>query len=152
MKREGVAPGMIVYTCLLQTCIRSKQIHKALSIYEDMKIQGVRGDKVTFNTLVNGCVYAKQLDSAYAIAQDSFSLNVRLAEDVYNNLLRNLISSRDPSKIQWAADLCHQMKRKGIEPEYSLYSQLVKNLYGEAKSQPKSNAPYRRPVLAEKNF
>jgi pentatricopeptide repeat protein len=37
MKKEGVRPGLIVYTCLIQTCIKSRQIVIAQQIFNDMK-------------------------------------------------------------------------------------------------------------------
>jgi hypothetical protein len=96
-----------------------------------MKSRKVKGDHVTFNTLVNGCVYGRQLESAYQICLDSFALKVKLAGDVYNNLLQNLVNSRDSVKLEWAAKVCHNMKSIGVEPEYNVYSKVVKQLYGE---------------------
>lgn len=54
MKKEGVRPGLIVYTCLIQTCIRCEQVNLAHQIYTDMKNQGIKADQVTFNTLLQG--------------------------------------------------------------------------------------------------
>ena len=82
-----------------------------------MRRVGVKGDKVLYNTLVNGCVYGKNVDAAYNVCLDSFAMNVKLAEDVYNNLLKNLMYSKDHTKISWAVDVSERMKSKGIQPE-----------------------------------
>jgi len=125
-----------------------------------MKKSRVKGDHVTFNTLVNGCVYGRQLEQAYQICMDAFSLKVKLAGDVYNNLLQNLVNSKDSTKFEWAAKVCHNMKSIGIEPEYNIYSKVVKQLYGEnTNPQPgqyrkftNSRRNNRDRALTEKNY
>ncbi len=44
MKDWKIKPGLIVYTCLIQTCIKSGDIKTALEKFEDMKKEGVYGD------------------------------------------------------------------------------------------------------------
>ena len=56
MKKESVKPGLIVYTCLIQTCIKAKQLKTAQQIFNDMKLNSVKGDAITFSTLINGCI------------------------------------------------------------------------------------------------
>lgn len=36
MKRRGVKPGLVVYTCLLQTCLRTKNPDKAEELFSEM--------------------------------------------------------------------------------------------------------------------
>lgn len=44
MKDRRIKPGLIVYTCLIQTCIKSNEIEIALQKFKDMKSDGITGD------------------------------------------------------------------------------------------------------------
>jgi pentatricopeptide repeat protein len=37
MKREDIQPGLIVYTCLIQSCIKAKDIIKAEQLFDEMR-------------------------------------------------------------------------------------------------------------------
>jgi len=37
MKLSKIKPGLIVYTCLIQTCIKSHQLKNAIGLFKDMK-------------------------------------------------------------------------------------------------------------------
>lgn len=48
MKVAGVKPGIIVYTCLIQTCLKANQLKTALGLFKDMKNEGIQPDSVTY--------------------------------------------------------------------------------------------------------
>jgi len=48
MVENGSKPGVIVYTNLMQACIKDKKIEKAIDFYEKMKVQGIQCDKVCY--------------------------------------------------------------------------------------------------------
>ncbi len=81
MKRENIAPGLIVYTCLIQTCIKARQFGTAMEIFKEMKSGGIKGDDVTYNTLINGCMTGKQtqIDIVYELVLDSLKEGVQLS-------------------------------------------------------------------------
>jgi pentatricopeptide repeat protein len=54
MKREGVKPGLVVYTCLIQTCVRNNLCEEAEQLFREMQIGGIKPDAVTFATLIKG--------------------------------------------------------------------------------------------------
>lgn len=48
MHKERVRPGHIVYTCLIQTCIKARQLGTALEVFDEMKSNNIKGDSVTY--------------------------------------------------------------------------------------------------------
>lgn len=54
MKVASVKPGLIVYTCLIQTCISADRITKAEELFQQMKCERVKPDAVMFATLIKG--------------------------------------------------------------------------------------------------
>lgn len=56
MKHSNVKPGLIVYTCLIQSCIRASQIDTAVKLFKEMQSSGIKPDAVTFATLIKGLI------------------------------------------------------------------------------------------------
>ena len=54
MRISNVRPGLIVYTCLIQTCICLGSIEKAEELFQRMKYERVKPDAVMFATLIKG--------------------------------------------------------------------------------------------------
>ena len=91
MHKEDIRPGLIVYTCLIQGCIKLKYPEKILPIYKDMQANKISGDTVLFNTLISGLLFNGYLIEAIDFTLDTLDKNIFLNSDVYHNLLRNLV-------------------------------------------------------------
>lgn len=111
MQKLGVAPGIVVYTCVIQTCIRAKQILTAVDKYDDMKRRKVLGDSVTFSTLLKGCVQFKKHEHALRILEDALANNVYIAKDVADAVIEGVLGSQTPDKDQRVLAVREQLKR-----------------------------------------
>ncbi len=83
MKLLGIKPGLIVYTCIIQACIKHKKIHLILPLYDEMKNNNVKGDTVFYNTLISGLMFNHVLWEAVKITIDSLSRKIILNIEVY---------------------------------------------------------------------
>ena len=64
MKHSNVKPGLIVYTCLIQSCIRAFDIDTAVKLFREMQQSGIQPDAVTFATLIKGQLKANYFSEA----------------------------------------------------------------------------------------
>jgi len=78
MPKYNVYPGLVTYTCLLQTCIHNKKCHKAIELFIKMKSEEIEGDQITYNTLINGCIKNRYYQDAYEISVESLDKNILL--------------------------------------------------------------------------
>lgn len=68
MKVANVKPGLIVYTCLIQTCIGGDRIEKAEELFRQMKGERVKPDAVMFATLIKGQLRQQRYPEALNMA------------------------------------------------------------------------------------
>lgn len=90
MKNDGIRPGLIVYTCLIQGLIKSKRIEKVEELYNEMEANNIKGDAVFYNTLISGFMFNHKMDLACKISINALESNIRLNDEVCGNLLKNL--------------------------------------------------------------
>merc|ERR1719221_962584 len=75
VEREyGMKPNLHVYTCLIQACVRNRQIHKGWGVFASMLQSGVAPDAVTYGTLIHGCIYHNKFDQAMALVRHAYAL------------------------------------------------------------------------------
>ena len=128
MKLNGVLPGVIVYTCLLQACIKNKMVDKAIEIFNDMVANNVKPDKTAYNTIVNGCIFSGKLLSACNILLQAIDDNIVLHEDVYNNVLRNFMINHkmtSTQKHEYATKVCNYISIHKILVNQEYLSQVL---------------------------
>ena len=95
MKKEQILIGVIIYTCVIQACIRANCIEKDIQVFEALKASpNAFPDQVIYNTIINGCIFAGRLSNACTYLNESIKANVALAEDRNNNNLRNILTSK----------------------------------------------------------
>merc|ERR1719350_1855460 len=94
---------MHVYTCLIQACIRSKQIHKSWEVFGRMLEAGTLPDAVTYGTVIHGCIYHTKLDQAMALVRHAYALHARDGTCILQSL--GLSGSCNGSR---GADLRHE--------------------------------------------
>jgi len=63
MVQNKIKPGIIVYTCLIQKCLRSKRFDQAINLFEALKHDNLQPDHVLYNTIVNGCLFNQKWDN-----------------------------------------------------------------------------------------
>ena len=114
MKVKGINPGMIVYTCMIQSCLRAKKLKLTLQEYGDMVGNGIQGDRVLYNTLINGCVYNRNPNAGVQIMKDATNNGVKLADDVYNKLLEFVMRGQRHDE---ASEIMKMMRTMGTSPQ-----------------------------------
>mmetsp|Transcript_115522 Transcript_115522/g.337956 ORF Transcript_115522/g.337956 Transcript_115522/m.337956 type:complete len:1040 (-) Transcript_115522:178-3297(-) len=73
-KRFGFAANAQVSTCLINACLNSNAIERALKVFDDMKASGQGPDSKAYRTLINGCVWKGELDKAAALVEEAYGL------------------------------------------------------------------------------
>jgi len=129
---EKMKPSLITYTSILQILIKSKRIQFAIDIFDDILKQKLSPDQVMYNVIINGCVFNGRLDDACKFLFVSFNANLRLCNDVYKNVFCNLLTNRimDQSyKNDITLKICKELKTRGLEIDYELYSKVMKMCY-----------------------
>jgi pentatricopeptide repeat protein len=141
MISDKMKPSLITYTSILQILIKSKRIHNAIEIFEEILSNKMNPDQVLFNVIINGCIFNGKLEAACKFLFESFEANIRLCEDVYRNVLNNLLTNR-VMEVNYKNDItlrvCKEMKNRSMLIDYELYHKVLKMIY---KSQGK-NADY----------
>jgi len=132
MLQEKMKPSLITYTSILQILIKSKKIQFAIDIYDEILKNKLSPDQVMYNVIINGCVFNGRLEDACRFLFESFKANLRLCNDVYKNVFCNLLTNRimDPAyKNDITMRICKELKTRGLEIDYELYSKVMKMCY-----------------------
>jgi len=97
--KETSNPSLILYTCVIQACIRSKKIDLIYGLYQEMKDNHVECDEVLYNTIISGFTFNNQLKLAIEILFETFEKHIKLNEEVYANVLKNLYKRMNTNPI-----------------------------------------------------
>merc|ERR1719401_3408196 len=73
-QQYGMKPNLHVFTCLIQACVRNRQIRKSWEVFANMLRSGVAPDAITYGTLVHGCIYNNRFDQAMAFVRYAHGL------------------------------------------------------------------------------
>merc|ERR1740123_1654687 len=73
-KKYGLRPNIQVYTCLIQSCLRDRQVQKAFSLYNKLVGEGILPDCKTYTSMARGCLRAGALEKAVQIVRCSYHL------------------------------------------------------------------------------
>lgn len=73
-RQYGMKPNLHVYTCLIQACMRNKQIRKSWELFARMLWTGVLPDAITYGTVIQGCVFHNKLEQAMALVRHAYAL------------------------------------------------------------------------------
>jgi len=74
-KKYGFELNAQVYTCLMSACISNKELVKALSVLEQMKMAGCTPDGKTYQTILNGCLKMDDMYHAVKIVDEALGLD-----------------------------------------------------------------------------
>ena len=91
---EMNTPSLITLTSMIQLMTKTKQIQKAIDIFENSVKSKIPIDQVIYNVIINGCIFNGRLEEACKYLLMSFNDDIRLCSDVYKNVLVNLCTSR----------------------------------------------------------
>jgi len=54
-----------LYNCLIDACIRLKDFHRAVSVFNEMAMSSIKPSSVTYGILIKAYGHANQLDNAF---------------------------------------------------------------------------------------
>lgn len=74
-QQYGMKPNLHVFTCLIQACVRNRQIRKSWEVFGSMLRTGVAPDAITYGTLVHGCIYHNRFEEAMAFVRYAYGLS-----------------------------------------------------------------------------
>ena len=128
MKKNRVIPGLIVYTCLIQTCLKCKNFSKAIHLFEELKNIKINPDHVIYSSIVNSFLYNKKFELAYQYLFESFKYNVRLPDYIYNKyfhlLLTNYNLNKD-QKLTFCEKIYSMLKTRKFEFEKKIIREII---------------------------
>lgn len=68
----GMQPNLYVYTCLIQACVRNRQIRKSWEVFSSMLEGDVIPDAITYGTVLYGCIYQNKFQQAMALVRHAY--------------------------------------------------------------------------------
>lgn len=71
----GEKPNCVVYTCLIQACVRNGQVKRGWDLFHTMIQNGLQPDAVTFGALIHGCIYNNKFDMAMQLVRKAYCIN-----------------------------------------------------------------------------
>eukprot|EP00916_Digyalum_oweni_P002514 GHVL01004617.1.p1 GENE.GHVL01004617.1~~GHVL01004617.1.p1 ORF type:complete len:839 (+),score=78.88 GHVL01004617.1:104-2620(+) len=71
----NILPGVYVYTCLIQACIRNQQLKRAVEVFSEMVKNVIAPDAITYGALIHGCVYANKFELALEFVYRAYCID-----------------------------------------------------------------------------
>ena len=121
---KSMAPDEILYNCLLDACISTKKIDKALELFNEMPSR----DEISYNTLIKGFSQGRHLEKAIEILETMKKSGVRPNEVTYNSIIDTCIRCNQ-SSMAWR--YLDEMEASNLMPDNFTYSTLVKGIKGD---------------------
>ena len=145
MKSNGVEPGLIVYTCLIQTCIKSKDMETSLKLYREMSKAKILGDTVFYNTLISGLIFNHMTLQSLEIVLEAFKNKIRLNPEVSQNLVWNLSRKNMEDLADYEEEILNLFKylnKFQIDVDEHHYNAIIRKIMQEDTRQ--YDTPYVR--------
>mmetsp|Transcript_17191 Transcript_17191/g.15073 ORF Transcript_17191/g.15073 Transcript_17191/m.15073 type:complete len:208 (+) Transcript_17191:497-1120(+) len=98
--KEGkiVKPDEILFNCVMDACIKFKNMKKALEIYHEMIEMGLTPSSITYGILIKGYGLEKKFDGVMYMYDKMCENNIRLNDVTYGCLIDACIKCDKPEK------------------------------------------------------
>ncbi|KAL6063958.1 hypothetical protein QOT17_011261 [Balamuthia mandrillaris] len=129
LQAEGVKPGIVTYTVLLDSCVEAKDLDKAFQALQRMEAAGVKPNLVAFNTLMrlaaaNGDLARQEqvfdMIKQRGLRPDVATFNILLQELVFNNKTK-----KQKEVVDRSFGMLERMKKEAVEPDLLTYRTLL---------------------------
>lgn len=112
MQDAGVTPNIVMYNCLLASCVNGSDMQRARTVFEEMRQVVAEPDSTSYWTLLKGCTCAGDLKGAkHLLAEMALSAHNKPTEPLYNALINAAFTAGD---IQMIWDTTEMMKKSGV--------------------------------------
>lgn len=125
MQVAGVNPDVVVYNCVLASCVNGSDMQRAQTIVEQMRQVAGEPDIVTYCTLLKGCHAMGDLNGAKQVLILMAASGHKPREISYNTLINAAVTCGD---FQVAWDTIDEMKKNNVPVDCYTVSIMMKAL------------------------
>jgi pentatricopeptide repeat protein len=122
--QESGNPDLINYMSLIRAAGRERNLHKALSLLEDLEKSPIPIDTTAYNCVLDVCVACNNQQAAKSLFQkmrDGGHVDVIS----YNTYLKTLLCKNSVSSASDIALILQEMRSQGIKPNPVTYNSLI---------------------------
>lgn len=120
---SDIEPDLITYSTLVKGMCKSGAIHKAISLYEEMKKKGLELDEVFFNSLLDGFVKCNcSIEESDKIINDMVKMKIKFSNYTYSILIKLYTKNK---MLEKALGVLEEMKKNDIVPGVVVYTCLL---------------------------
>ena len=111
MRSLGVTPGIVVYTWVIQSCIKSQQILIALKKFDEMKKHKIQGDAITFETILKGWIHFKKFEQGLGVLEVAISDGIIVQSDIIETIVERVSDNASTDIIDRVSKIRENLKR-----------------------------------------
>lgn len=117
-------PDEILFNCVIDACIKFKNLHKALEVFNEMTNLGLKPSGITYSVLIKGFGNVRQFDNVMKMYKKMQSDNAKINEVTYGCLIDACIKC---NRLNQAMEFFLIMKQDpDIKVNSVIYSILIK--------------------------
>jgi len=124
MQEAGVKPDVVIYNCVIASCVNGNDLQRARTVVNEMRQVG-EPDVITYCTLLKGCHAVGDLHGAKQVLILMAAAGYRPKEISYNTLINAAVSN---GEFQIAWDTIEEMKKNGVPVDGYTVSIMMKAL------------------------
>jgi len=125
MQSAGIALDVVIYNCVLASCVNGGDMQRARAIVEEMRQVAGEPDIITYCTLLKGCQSIGDLHGAKQVLILMAASGHKPREVSYNALINAAVTSGD---FQVAWDTIEEMKKNQVPVDAYTVSIMMKAL------------------------
>lgn len=146
IKERNQKPDEIVYNCLIDACIKHRDINRAVAVFNEMQLANIIPSSVTYGILIKAYGQSNQLENAFNAFLKMKDLNLQPNDVTYGCLLDACI--RNNSLVR-AEEVFKNMVKDNVHINTIMYTTMIKG-YSKAHKLPEALSIYEK-MKADKN-
>jgi pentatricopeptide repeat protein len=123
VKERREKPDEIVYNCLIDACIRHKDINRAVAVFNEMHMANIEPSSVTYGLLIKAYGQTNQLENAFNAFLRMKELGLHPNDVTYGCLLDACIRNHNLAK---AEEVFSSMQKDDIHMNTIIYTTMIK--------------------------
>eukprot|EP00826_Nyctotherus_ovalis_P041403 TRINITY_DN415_c0_g2_i1.p1 TRINITY_DN415_c0_g2~~TRINITY_DN415_c0_g2_i1.p1 ORF type:complete len:694 (+),score=132.19 TRINITY_DN415_c0_g2_i1:89-2170(+) len=130
MTRLRIKFSNYTYSILVKLYTRSRMLHKALKVLDEMKSNKIVPGIVVYTCLIQACIKSKAIDRAIQLFKEMREGKIRPDRIVYNVIINGCIFS---GKLLAACTILQQAMEERITLHDDVYNNILRNLLANRK-------------------